>query len=555
MREMSKISNIRQAGSCPSSPAVSACPISPGNPVTSLKRLFLIKHIFRNAWAKNIISTILLVGSLPGIVSIPAQAGDGGNQRRQLNFVNQASYTYSFIDPDTNKTETIKDALSLENKLNNELINPLGQIVDCAGNLLPDYTGWSVGLYNPAGPAGTELGNLVALTPTEVPDIPNNGVPKGLSPNTTNQNPFAGIPSSGEYVGFYNFLFDRDRGQTDVGKTYILAIRPPTGNAEYPLRRIQIKIAETFQSGTDLVVRYTATSLDGQPITLTGEQQITGREVLVNNAATTGLRLLAFQLSTNMCQVNQARIVKTGDRATAAPGDTVIYRISVTNSADAGLKQVSIEDILPLGFRFLPNSVGGELSGKKINVIGAASGNTIRFSAPNVTMAQGQTLNIVYAAQLTNDAQRGSRRNSAVVEARRDDSTNLLVKDGPAIHYLKVVQGIITDAGTIVGRVFVDKNFDGEQQSDEPGVPNAVIYLQDGNRITTDPNGLFSVANVLPGYYTGVLDLTSLPGYTLAPNRKFNERNSQSRLVHLAPGSLVRMNFAVTPSFKEQVEK
>ena len=99
--------------------------------------------------------------------------------------------------------------------------------------------------------------------------------------------------------------------------------------------------------------------------------------------------------------------------------------------------------------------------------------------------------------------------------------------------------------------MFVDKNFDGEQQKGEPGVPNAVIFMDDGNRITTDPNGLFSVANVFSGYRTGVLDLSSLPGYTLAPNRKFSERNSQSRLVHLEPGGLVRMNFAVTPTFQE----
>ncbi len=111
--------------------------------------------------------------------------------------------------------------------------------------------------------------------------------------------------------------------------------------------------------------------------------------------------------------------------------------------------------------------------------------------------------------------------------------------------------GILSDTGTIIGRVFVDKNFDGEQQANEPGVPNAVILMDDGNRITTDPNGLFSVANVVSGYRTGVLDLTSLPGYTLAPNLYFKERNSQSRLVHLQPSGMVRMNFAVTPTFKE----
>jgi hypothetical protein len=60
------------------------------------------------------------------------------------------------------------------------------------------------------------------------------------------------------------------------------------------------------------------------------------------------------------------------------------------------------------------------------------------------------------------------------------------------------------------------------------------------------------VQSVVAGYRTGVLDLGSLPGYTLAPNLYFNERNSQSRLVKLAPGGMSRMNFGVTPTARER---
>jgi hypothetical protein len=74
-----------------------------------------------------------------------------------------------------------------------------------------------------------------------------------------------------------------------------------------------------------------------------------------------------------------------------------------------------------------------------------------------------------------------------------------------------------------------------------------VVYLEDGNRITTDENGLFSVKCVLPGSHTGVLDPLSIPGYRLAPNKYFIERNSVSRLVRLSPGGMVRMNFGVMP--------
>jgi hypothetical protein len=152
----------------------------------------------------------------------------------------------------------------------------------------------------------------------------------------------------------------------------------------------------------------------------------------------------------------------------------------------------------------------------------------------------------VYAAQVTNDAVRGTGINRATIQGKRADNQSI-VKDGPVSHKLRIRPGILSDCGTLVGRVFVDKNFDGEQQPGEPGIPNAVVYMDDGNRIVTDANGLYSLSSVLSGSRTLAIDLTSVPGYTLAPNLYFAERNSQSRLVRLAPGSLNRVNFAVTP--------
>ncbi len=504
----------------------------------------LIQNICNSqgGWSKQLTASFLLVSILQA--TVPIKVLGQQDTTKKVDFFNQASYTYNYIDSDNLKSRTIEGSSST---LQVSLVDPLGKILGCDGNLLPDYNGFTVALYEPAGNSSIELGVLTDLTRTD--DIAGNDIPKGIEPNSENKNPFS-VPNIPEkFKGSYNFLFDKSKGQINPGKTYLMVINPPA-NSIYQQRRIQLRIEQS--TGTE--VRYTASSLDGLPISLDGQNQIEATQVLVANADKQGLILSALQLSTDLCQTNQVGITKTGDRASAAPGDTVIYRLSVKNNSNISIKNVSITDLLPLGFRFLPNSVRAESKGQTVVMNTTPSGSTINFKA-DLTMAVGQVLNIAYAAQLTNDAQRGTGKNIASVEGQRDDRTNLIVRDGPVSYTLKIVPGIVTDAGTIIGRVFVDKNFDGEQQNDEPGVPNAVIYLQNGNRITTDPNGLFSISNVLPGYYTGVLDLTSLPGYTLAPNRKFNERNSQSRLVHLEPGGLVRMNFAVTPSFKEQVEK
>ncbi|NJP09166.1 MAG: DUF11 domain-containing protein [Leptolyngbyaceae cyanobacterium RU_5_1] len=246
-------------------------------------------------------------------------------------------------------------------------------------------------------------------------------------------------------------------------------------------------------------------------------------------------------------------IVKVGDRGAAEPGDSVIYRLLVKNSGSSTVTDLTVTDTLPRGLKLVSNSpraalstAGGSESPVPLSNV-SVNGQVVSFTYPS--LAPQQTLTIVYAALLTPDSVRGSGRNLAVASGRNPAGGE--VRSNQASHLLRIRPGILSDCGTILGRVFVDKNFDGEQQPGEPGVPNSVIFMDDGNRVTTDANGLFSLPYAIAGYRTGTLDLTSLPGYTLAPNLYRIEANSPSRLVKLAPGGMARMNFAVTPSFKE----
>jgi uncharacterized repeat protein (TIGR01451 family) len=245
-------------------------------------------------------------------------------------------------------------------------------------------------------------------------------------------------------------------------------------------------------------------------------------------------------------------VIKTGDRSAAEPGETVTYRLLVRNTGTAAISNLVVQDVLPLGLQFVAKSLRTTLTtetGTTLETLPepTVSGRTINIAVPN-GLAPKQTLTLAYSVVLTPNAIRGTGRNLASAGGK---SGTREVKSNTASFVLRIRPGILSDCGTIVGRVFVDKNFDGEQQPGEPGVPNAVVFMDDGNRIVTDPNGLFSVANVIAGNRTGALDLTSLPGYTLAPNLYRIENNSQSRLIRLEPGGLARMNFAVTPAFGE----
>ncbi|MBD2437922.1 DUF11 domain-containing protein [Nostoc sp. FACHB-110] len=240
-------------------------------------------------------------------------------------------------------------------------------------------------------------------------------------------------------------------------------------------------------------------------------------------------------------------IVKTADRIAVEPGDTVVYRLVIRNTGNSPASNITLTDTLPLGLNFETRSLQVSLTSANtttpVTVSSSRDNRTVTINYTGTIPAQG-TMNVVYAVTVTPDAVRGSGKNLAVAAAGS-------IRSNTASHLLKIRPGIISDCATLIGRVFIDKNFDGEQQPGEPGIPNAVIYMDDGNRILTDANGMFSLANVIAGNRTGTLDLTSLPGYSLAPNLYNIEKNSQSRLVRLAPRSMGRMNFAVTPASGE----
>lgn len=438
---------------------------------------------------------------------------------------------------------SVIDALSntVSARVTLPLIDPNGKLLGCDGQQLPSYAGFSMALYEPDA-SGLDLGNLVSLTPSAGNDI----VPPNTDlPNSENINPF---PLSDD--GEYNFLLDENRGQTAAGKTYILVISPPDGSP-FEERRVRIEMQGVVrtQSLQSVVLSYKATSLDGQPISLSGETELT-RTLEVRDAAFQSLALFTFGVDSIICEPNQISVTKSADRAAAEPGDLIVYRLNVRNDSPVAIESVTAIDTFPTGFELISDSVSGQIGETAVSVNSSISGNnSVRFSA-DASLGVGETLDIIYVAQITPDAVRGTGLNSALINGRRVDN-NFLLEDGPSQHRTALTPGILSDCGTLIGRVFEDKNFDGEQQSGEAGIPNAVIFLDDGNRVVTDADGLFSVQKMLPGQRTGTIDLASLPGYTLAPNLNFSERNSLSRLVNLSPGGLVKMNFGVTPTFQE----
>lgn len=206
------------------------------------------------------------------------------NAASQIKISNQAFYTYSDSINNGEQIQAVTNQIDTSYE-SSTLTDPFGHIRGCNGEVLADYIGFSVSLYetDPSDRTKTGLKSLVPLTRTEVPDVSGNNIPLGLAPNTDNSNPYYVTNGS---QGDYTFLLDANRGQLDTGKTYILLINPPP-NSIYSQRRIKLTINE--RNGN--IVTYTAASLDGKSISATDNQNSATQTINIQDAARLGLLL------------------------------------------------------------------------------------------------------------------------------------------------------------------------------------------------------------------------------------------------------------------------
>ncbi len=442
--------------------------------------------------------------------------------------VNAASASY---DPGNGTLVQVQSPSTLTQA--NPSLTVTSAITACQGGPLTDYTGWSIGLYN-----ADALGNpttALALTRTQLPVLPAVPLPAGIAPNNQNLDPFTVTNGN---VGIYAFLLDTATGET-APQTFVLITNAPA-TSSLPKRRVKIVLGAT----TGANVAYTATALDNMAVNaLSPAQTVTGTFPIVRTSANGNFAV--FQLAVSECPSNAIGITKTANVTTAQVGDTVVYSVAVTNQSLSAITAPTITDILPLGFVYVNGSVRAGLANSAVPATATVAGGRLVMTT-TASIPAASVLTFVYATVLSPDALKGTGQNVAVADGTLGSSP---VHGGPATFTLKVDPGLLSDCGTIIGRVYVDKPLQGIDRRQQPGVPDAVVFFDDGVRVKTDKNGLYHYPGCAhPGWRTAALDLTSVPGMTLAPNIYIAARNGQSQWAHLEPSGLVKINFAVVPA-------
>lgn len=250
------------------------------------------------------------------------------------------------------------------------------------------------------------------------------------------------------------------------------------------------------QTGTVTVVtRALRPSANRAPIV--NVANLRGANAAVASATAAPMAIRSFQ-------GDELAIAKVARALEAELGDVVPYVVTVTNRSPGPLRDVVVHDRLAPGTAFARTGLQGSDSVR-------ANGRDVTFFVAG-TLAPGASAEVKYAASIVEPGRATSLRSTAWAEAEGG-----LVRTDTVSALLRVRRGLAMRGRTVIGKVWVDRNDDGEQQAGEEGAPNMRVWTADGQVVTTDAEGRFSLRDLGAGTYAFRLDTAGAPRRTRLP--------------------------------------
>jgi uncharacterized repeat protein (TIGR01451 family) len=245
----------------------------------------------------------------------------------------------------------------------------------------------------------------------------------------------------------------------------------------------------------------------------------------------------SYSLPAPVTVLSDISIEKQASRKQASVGDTVVYTITLKNTASTEQTNVAITDKLPPGFRYLEGSA--RYQGVAIAPI-STTGDGLHFVLDSLSVGTAD-YTLQYQLVVGAGVNFGTYVNTAVAvdtmaTASQSDDVALSSQSKASV---KVVPDALFDLSTIIGKVFNDKNQDGLQSQGEEPIANARLLTSAGQQIRADKNGRYHLPNVAPGRLVIQLDASSLPEGAEVIGRT-------SKIADVRPGIPHKVNFAVT---------
>jgi len=406
---------------------------------------------------------------------------------------------------------TAENAPAVSSSSATAVASPFGVVYQgrSAGTPVP---GARVSLY-----ADSSNGTLVQL---------GGGAGAGTDPNLDNTNPF-GTDAAGRWSFV---LAPAQLGAPQSPARYFLNVTA----AGYRSRLIETTITPDGAGLFALSVR----ALDGQPVAVAGGFGLAEEQVDIP-------RLAAYALNVPMFENSSLEITKSADRPSVEIGDTVTYRVELRNATPAALDDAQVRDQLPGSFHYAEGTALLEVAPAPARSLEpeVASDGLLLFRLGRIEA--GARAVLTYRTRVGANAREGEQFNTA--SAAGTLSTGERASTPRARASVRVRRGLFSSQQVVVGRVYADANLNGQFDRDERGVPGVRLYLNNGQSVITDSEGLYNFPVVNEGAQVLSLDPVTLPpGYTLADTARRDER-SWTRLLRtpLGGGAMLRQNYGL----------
>jgi uncharacterized repeat protein (TIGR01451 family) len=237
-------------------------------------------------------------------------------------------------------------------------------------------------------------------------------------------------------------------------------------------------------------------------------------------------------------------VTKAADRRYVMRGGLVGYDIIVTNLGDAPIIGFAIVDAPPAGFYFVADSAlliragpdGRTGSSDDVSVsITTIGSDPIEFEL--FDLDPHESVIIRYLMRVGTGVTNGEHFNTLNVMPPLDPGVPVRA---PVI----VIDDPIFEKSTVIGKVFDDRNGDGWQDENEPGIPGVRLATVSGLSVETDAFGRYHIADVdVERFERGANFIVKIDPYSLPEDAEFISENP--RVIRLTQATMSKVNFAV----------
>ncbi|HYE65643.1 MAG TPA: hypothetical protein VD966_08670 [Pyrinomonadaceae bacterium] len=437
------------------------------------------------------------------IVRISFKARLIGHAPAGVGIINVAALTGLNIPPATSSTTVV-------------VIDPFGIV----------FAGRS-GSAAPIAGARVEI-LLDQASETRLPIPPDAGFP----PNARNENPFAT-----DLQGRFSFaLLPEQLGTESSPARYLMRVTAQG----YVTRLIELIVRPT-RAG---LYALTARALDGQSLARAGGFELVFENIEIEDLAAVALNIPMFE-------PHGLEISKAADRPRAEIGDLITYRVELHNPTAAPISDVLVRDSLPDSFHYATGTARlSNGSSPEQMIEPEMQGGDLIFRIG--VIGPGATARLLYRVRIGVNAREGEQGNVAIASGLFPSGERN--ETPPARASVNVSGGVFSTRQIILGRVFEDINRNDQFDDGDKPMPGVRLYLNSGQSVTTDSQGLYSFPSLGDGAQVISLDPVTLPqGYALADGGTVAGR-SWTRLLRtpLGGGALFRQNFALINNGKSE---